>query len=661
MSELLDPLLQWISAHPGLAGFAVFLVSMAESMAIVGMIVPGVAMMFAVGALISTGSLSFWPTLCWAVAGAVVGDGVSFLIGRHFRERLVSLWPFDRHPQMLERGVGFFQRYGGKSVILGRFVGPIRAVIPLVAGMFGMQPSRFFLANLFSAFAWAPAYLLPGMLFGASLELASEVALRLVLLLVLLATLLLFVFWIVKRAYRFIHVRAGDWLARLLNWSELHPKLGAIGAALADPNHPEAKGLTIFASLLLLGTAAFVVVSAVALGKDSAGADLLVLESLQSLRTPWADGLMLLLSRFGDTWVVGALALGISLVLAAQRQWRILVYWLAATGFGLLAPVVLKYGLRIPRPDLGIAGLGPYTFPSSHVLRSVAIYGFLSVMLARATDARWRWLPYGLAGLVVAGVGLARLYLGAHWLSDVLGSLTLGVAWVAALGVAYHRHTQFEPRWGSLAVSAVAVLGVSFVLQTARHQQDDLARYAPKRPHLALSATDWWASAWQDLQRTRLDLGQDDGHPLTLQYAGPLEDLAHHLEARGWQHAVDLEWSHLLKLLSPSLPLQALPVLPQVHDSRHEALVLSKPLANEQRLVLRLWPADTRLFPGDIPLWLGNVALQERASLLGLFNYPRTLEDFVRPYRLFLDDIGDLPLRQPIPDQELVLLRRGHP
>ncbi|MGD8617175.1 MAG: DedA family protein, partial [Gammaproteobacteria bacterium] len=151
MSGLFEQVLSWVSLHPVWAGIIVFLVAMAESLAIVGVLVPGVAMMFGVGALISAGALEFWPTVAWAVAGAVLGDGLSFFLGRHFQDHLPGLWPFSRHPEMLQRGIDFFQRYGGKSVVFGRFVGPVRAVIPLVAGMLRMPPGRFLAANVASA------------------------------------------------------------------------------------------------------------------------------------------------------------------------------------------------------------------------------------------------------------------------------------------------------------------------------------------------------------------------------------------------------------------------------------------------------------------------------------------------------------------------------
>lgn len=195
MPEFLIPVLGWIDAHPGWAGFILFLIACAESLALVGLFVPGAVLMFGAGALIATGRLEFWPLMIWAAAGAVVGDGVSFLLGRYFGARLTGMWPFRTHPALLQRAVDFFQAHGGKSVALGRFIGPIRPVIPAVAGMLGMSAPRFIIINVISALLWAPAYLLPGMAFGASLALAAEVMTRLVV----LAGLILVLAWVLYR------------------------------------------------------------------------------------------------------------------------------------------------------------------------------------------------------------------------------------------------------------------------------------------------------------------------------------------------------------------------------------------------------------------------------------------------------------------------------
>ncbi|MCB1803205.1 MAG: DedA family protein [Gammaproteobacteria bacterium] len=140
--------------------------SLAESLAIVGVLIPGVVILFGAGVLIGTGVLDFWSMCLWAIAGAVIGDGLSYWLGHHF-DYLTERWRWFRlHPDHLAKGVRFFERYGDLSVALGRFFGPIRAIVPLVAGLMRMPPKRFYIANVLSALVWAPAYLLPGMLFG---------------------------------------------------------------------------------------------------------------------------------------------------------------------------------------------------------------------------------------------------------------------------------------------------------------------------------------------------------------------------------------------------------------------------------------------------------------------------------------------------------------
>jgi membrane protein DedA with SNARE-associated domain len=166
LTEWFTELLTWIEHNPSYAGMVVFTMSLAESLAIIGVLIPGVVILFGAGTLIGTGILDFWTMCLWAIAGAVIGDGLSYWLGHHF-EYLTQRWRWFRlHPDHLQKGIAFFEKYGDLSVALGRFFGPIRAIVPLVAGLMHMPPKRFFVANVLSALVWAPAYLAPGMLFG---------------------------------------------------------------------------------------------------------------------------------------------------------------------------------------------------------------------------------------------------------------------------------------------------------------------------------------------------------------------------------------------------------------------------------------------------------------------------------------------------------------
>lgn len=170
MIETLQSLVEWIGQHPEHAGWVIFLVSLAESLAIVGVLIPGVIILLGAGSLIGAGVLDFWSSCAWAVAGAIIGDGLSYALGRHF-DYLAERWRWFRvHPDYLEKGHEFFQKWGDLSVMLGRFFGPIRAIVPLVAGLMDMPAKRFYLANVLSALVWAPAYLAPGMLVGEAVD-----------------------------------------------------------------------------------------------------------------------------------------------------------------------------------------------------------------------------------------------------------------------------------------------------------------------------------------------------------------------------------------------------------------------------------------------------------------------------------------------------------
>ena len=639
MTDLFNQLLAWVSANPVWAWAAVFFVAFSESVAILGLLVPGVVLMFGFGALIATGALEFWPVFWWAVAGAVAGDGMSFWLGRHFQEQLREFWPFSRHPKFLERGVDFFHKYGGKSVAIGRFFGPVRAVIPLVAGMLGMPPRRFIVANLLSALAWAPAYLLPGVVLGASLELASEVALRLVLLLLLLLATSWLAFHLARWCYRIIQPYTTRIVQLLFSFGGRHRGLREIAQALADPSHPEFKGLTQLASLLIVCVLLFVLVAGAIPSHATANLDTTLFSSLQSLRSPWADELMVHFSRLGDLSVILIFTSTVTGFLLLHGNRRAAGYWLAAIAFGILAPELLKYGLRIPRPEPALEPLDPWSFPSGHVLRALTAYGFFAVMIARSIQRDWRWVSYGLVAIMMTAIGLARLYLGAHWLSDVLGSLLLGLAWISGIGIAYHRHARAETHPFQLTLIALGVLLLTLGGHTWLYQRQAVVHYQPAAPVVRLTQK-LWLQGKAALPRYRQDVRGLRDHPLDIQYAGDLAQLASVLQAQGWRPAQRLAWSNLLRLLSPSLPLQQLPVLPQVHDGKHEQLVLEKQPTAGERLVLRLWSSPFRLEPDDRPLWLGSVSAQRKIVVLNLLSYPITESGFESALATLRDDLA---------------------
>jgi undecaprenyl-diphosphatase len=170
LNDFLNLITQWVVNYPLWSGAIIFAVAMVESLAIVGIIVPGVAIMFAIGTLISNGTLDMFTTTLWAAAGASFGDGLSFALGKLYKEKIYTVGWFERHPEVLKKGHGFFEKYGMFSILIGRFVGPIRAVIPLIAGVLDMPLKQYLPINIIASILWAPAYLFPGLLFGNAIS-----------------------------------------------------------------------------------------------------------------------------------------------------------------------------------------------------------------------------------------------------------------------------------------------------------------------------------------------------------------------------------------------------------------------------------------------------------------------------------------------------------
>lgn len=609
----------------------VFLVASAESLAVVGLIVPGAAVMVAAGALVAFGAIGFWPTLFAAVTGAIVGDGISYWVGHHYRERLRSLWLFHRHPEWLSRGENFFRRHGGKSVLFGRFVGPVRPIIPVVAGMVGMRPGAFYSVNVLSALAWAPAYLLPGMAFGASLALAGVVAARLAALLVMLGALAGLVLWIIHWLFRAVSPQTMLRAQGLLAWSERHPRVNRIISGLMDPSQPELKSLLVMGALLIGAAWLFLgILEDVVTGDPLVRVDQGVYQLMQGLRSPWGDRIMVFLTELGDSVVIALVAVAVLTWLLWRKNWRAAGYWAGAVGFGQLAAILIKTVLQRPRPLADLYdGLSSYAFPSGHATMSMVVYGFLAVLVARSFSPQRRWLAYGVAALLICAIALSRLYLGAHWLSDVIGGLSLGLAWVCLLAIAYYRHSSPTPLPRSLPGVALLVLALVGGWHVASHYSADLQRYAPRLTVQHLDAASWWQEDWQRLPTYRQDLEGEFEQPLNVQWSGTLASLRAKLLAQGWREPVPLSATTALRWLLPAPRLTELPVLPQVHDGRHESLLMLGPLEeggaqgqptidNNRQLVFRLWLSDIVLDPGAAPLWVGNVSLQQTKRILFL-------------------------------------------
>ncbi len=168
MEALAQDALNLVRENGAIAVPLTFLLAFAESLAFVSLLVPATVILVGLGALVGAGAVEFLPVWIAAATGAILGDAISYWFGWRFKGHVATMWPLSKTPELLPRAEAFFRRWGIAGVFFGRFLGPMRATVPLAAGISAMPLLRFKLATIASAFVWSAVMLAPGA-FGAAL------------------------------------------------------------------------------------------------------------------------------------------------------------------------------------------------------------------------------------------------------------------------------------------------------------------------------------------------------------------------------------------------------------------------------------------------------------------------------------------------------------
>lgn len=604
----LKPILDTLHQHPHWASFAIFSVSFLESLAVIGLIFPGVVIMTAIGTLIGTGVLSFIPVIIWCVLGAVLGDVVSFWLGYHFHEHIRDFWPFRAHTNLLKKGEKFFLSHGGKSVLIGRFVGPMRPLLPLIAGMMSMPPLRFLIADVLSSVAWAPSYMLPGILLGiASQELAPEMATHLILITAGLLLALWCISWLIRFIYSTFKTAINHMLARLWYLIRSCTPLKRLEQMLTDPTHPESHHQLGLAIIFIINLLAFGILL---INIKHQGIFVAWNEPfyylMRSLRTTALDPIMVGITTF-NTKVLTIMWSAVGLWLLLRRYFWAAGHWL---GLGILVigcGKAVKLFLHFPRPSGLIQIPAGWSFPSGHVLLSIAFFGFLAVLLTRNCSRTVRWAAYSCAMLLATCVLISRVYLGAHWLSDVIGSALLATSLVAATTLSYRRRS--APPVSALGVLFVAIgaLFCSWLWYFKHDFQQDLLNYTPAWTIQIVNNKQWWA---QNKESKLLYRTNHFGKPIdviNVQWADTLPHIKQSLSKQHWNLLPRTSLLLILKELTTKNYDQNLPLLSQFYEDNKPVLIMFKILPKSKAIIiLRLWDAHIKLGNGQ-PLWLGTI------------------------------------------------------
>ena len=155
LQDIVNSTVAFVREHAAWAPAIVFALAFAESLAFISLLVPAWGALVAIGYLIGPSGISFWPVCVAGALGAAFGDWLSYWVGIKVGPPVAHIWPLSRHPALLPRGERFMQRWGVPGIFIGRFFGPLRASVPLIAGILAMPYWRFQIANFTSALVWA--------------------------------------------------------------------------------------------------------------------------------------------------------------------------------------------------------------------------------------------------------------------------------------------------------------------------------------------------------------------------------------------------------------------------------------------------------------------------------------------------------------------------
>ncbi|GHE19880.1 bifunctional DedA family/phosphatase PAP2 family protein [Halomonas urumqiensis] len=431
--------LNQLSPSPGWLLAIIGLIALVESLALIGLLVPGVLLITATASLAGHQQLELPWVIAVAFVGAVAGDGVSYLLGYTQHERTTRLWPLSRHPEWLARAARFFKRYGMLSVLLGRFVGPVRPVIPLIAGMLKMPPRHFLFANVLSAALWAPAYILPGYLLGRGwqqvLDLPQEARNALILLAIIVIVLAVAFSWL-----RHEVTRPGRLYRLAANLSRRHPvmrRLWLSQRGTGEGEVPLASWLLLILSLGGWSGWTLMVPNGGPLPLDAQ-----VHSLFAALATPWLVILGEWLARSGDMWGISALMMPWLGWLAWHRKFAAFTLLASALAGTALLNTLTKLAIGRPRPSTPEHLADSFSYPSAHTSTMVVVAGLGALFIARELPHRHRHLAYWGAIVAVVPMALSRLLIGVHWLSDLIGGALLGLVVCALAQLAW----QARPR-----------------------------------------------------------------------------------------------------------------------------------------------------------------------------------------------------------------------
>ena len=630
--DYIQPYLDYFIAHPNWAIAVIFLIAFGEALLIIGLFVPSTVVLVSAGALVGTGLLPFWPVFLATAIGAIAGDQVSYWAGRLYGQRLKTYWPLNRYPVLVVRGEDFVREHGGKSIAVGRFIPGVKAVVPGIVGMLGMGQIYFAAINFSSGLVWTAAHVLPGILLGQSLAFASELSGRLVVVLLMLLAILAVAGYAIRMIAGGVSPYLSHVLERIAAWARSKKSRSLQRFARAvDPQNPRSLLVALFAGVvftgvIVLGNMAVRIVSNDAVSNIDAS----VFNLLKEMRNAPADEIMIHITMLGDGLVMTTLAVSIVIWLIWHKAYRGALAAMIAVLAARVFVGLLKYGIQRPRPVESYASAEAFSFPSSHATIAALTFGILAVLVSHSMGRWARALVYAVCGLAVVAIAYSRVYLGVHWLSDVIGGVLFGAVLAAAFGVAIEAIPPRRIKPLGLFGTALIVFMTVGAFNVFTNYDKAEAAYAPPQVITDTTMALWQQGGWKQLPARRIDLAGKPEEVFLAQMAGNLDTFASAMTADGWVATPKWTWRDSIPYLNPNAVLAELPPRPALHEGLKAKLTLIRTADGNpgQRQVVRAYKTHLQANSGAgaAPVYLVSLRREQRKEGFNLFALPTSLD-----------------------------------
>ncbi|UOD35381.1 phosphatase PAP2 family protein [Deferribacteraceae bacterium V6Fe1] len=620
MEEFVKNAIISISNHQALIYVISFLMSFAESFAFIGIIIPGAIITVTTGFLASKGILNVWILIAVSVAGAIIADVASYYLAKYYGNKIQNSKIYKKIEKYIELGKVFFQKHGGKSVFFGRFVGPVRPVVPFLAGLMKMEEIKFNFYAVISGILWGILYIGGGYLFGASWHYVEEVFGKLSLLFISLILLVYIIIKVSKILFKFISK-----LIKILILSTQDEKIEPFIIKLIKNKFPQVfeiikkrlnpkreTGLVLTTGIIFAMLFAYIffgIVEDIIFNDPLVSFDINLFYMLQSFHSFFVNIVFIFFTELGSQIPVIIFFITGLIILFFNKKNRELIFYIINFSGGLLFLGALKYAFNRERPNAIYHFFNELTpsFPSGHAFTSFILYGFAGYLIFKFFKKKFLRNTYMILAITFAiFIGLSRIYLGVHWFSDVVGAYVLGMLWLSVVITAYEYYniklqirelSESENSVKSILCSLILILAISVNFAYSYFKTEGVLKekteiIGVKYEHLSNNLLESFQNG--KLKLFSSDIFGTDKKPVSAVFIGDINLFEHVLINSGFREYERKSAKKIGQTINSYLKndIKYLPVFYDFYDNRPQDYVFVYLFDNNKslpRIVIKLW------------------------------------------------------------------------